>query len=172
MNELLAGAHPHLLVNHVPILGAFFALGLLVASYFVGGDVLRRTGFAFLIVTALAAGASDLSGDPAVEATKGLPGITRNAVHAHEDSAGKAFFVAGVVGVLALGALIRWRRTPVPASATLTLLVATVILSGMMAWTGLLGGQVRHTEVRPGATPAAATIIEPPRARGAPKNDE
>jgi hypothetical protein len=31
----------------------------------------------------------------------------------------------------------------------------------MMAYTGLLGGQIRHTEVRPGATPADATVIEP-----------
>jgi hypothetical protein len=35
----------------------------------------------------------------------------------------------------------------------------------MMAYTGLLGGRVRHTEVRPGATPADAAAIEPPRQR-------
>ena len=29
----------------------------------------------------------------------------------------------------------------------------------------LVGGQIRHTEVRPGATPADASVVEPPRGR-------
>jgi hypothetical protein len=41
-------------------------------------------------------------------------------------------------------------------------------LGGVMVYTGLLGGQVRHTEVRPGATAADAMKIEPPRQRRPP----
>jgi uncharacterized membrane protein len=165
MESLFSGAHFHLLVNHVPILGAFFALGLMAASYFFAGDVLRRTAFVVLVGTALAAVASDLSGDPAEKAVTGLPGVTRARIHAHEDLAGQALVVSGLVGVLALGALVRWRRAPVPQGAALAMLVASAIVSGLMAYTGLLGGQVRHTEVRPGAVPADAMTIEPPRAR-------
>ena len=39
---MFTGLHLHLLVNHAPILGAFFALGLLVASFRWAPDVLRR----------------------------------------------------------------------------------------------------------------------------------
>ena len=137
MNELLSGAHPHLLVNHVPIMGAFFGLSLLIASYLFAADVLRRTAFAVLVVTALAASASDLSGDAAEEAVKGLPGVTRERIRAHKDIAEKSDILAGVVAVV----------------------------SGLMAYTGLLGGRVRHTEVRPGAVPADAMIVEPQRAQ-------
>jgi hypothetical protein len=165
MESLFSGAHFHLLVNHVPILGALFALALLLASYFYAGDVLRRTALVVLVVTALGAAASDLSGDPAEDAIRGFPGVHRDQIHAHEAMADKSYYASIVLALAAVGVLVRWRRTPVPASATLVMLVGTAIVSGMMAYTGLLGGQVRHSEVRPGAVAGDATVIEPPRAR-------
>jgi hypothetical protein len=73
--------------------------------------------------------------------------------------------------VLALGALVRWRRSPVPRVPTLVLLAGTLVTSGLLAYTGLLGGRVRHTEVRPGATAAEASAVEPPR-EGRPEGSE
>ena len=162
---MFSGAHVHLIVNHAPIFGSLFALALLIASYFVAPDVLRRTAFVVLIGTALAAATADLSGDAAQDAVRGLPGIRREVIHAHEQMADKAYWVAAAVGILSLGALVRWRRTPVPGNATLVMLVGTVAVSALMVYAGLLGGQVRHTEVRPGATKADAMTIEPPRQR-------
>jgi MYXO-CTERM domain-containing protein len=165
---MFSGAHLHLLVNHAPIFGSLFALGLLVVSYFTATDVLRRTAFVVLIATAIAGVAADLSGDPAKDAIRGFPGVRRDVIRDHEDMGDKSYFIGGVVGLLALGALVRWRRKPVPGSATLVMLLATAVLSGAMVYTGLLGGRVRHTEVRPGATNADAMTIEPPRQRPPP----
>jgi hypothetical protein len=162
--ELFSGAHLQLLVNHVPILGALFALALLVASYVYAGDVLRRTAFVVLVATALGAAASAYSGDSAEDAVRGFPGVHRDQIHAHEEIADKAYLASGILAVLALGALVRWRSSPVPAGATVVILVGTALVSGLMAYTGLLGGRVRHSEVRPGAVPADAIVIEPPRA--------
>jgi hypothetical protein len=168
MDEFFSGAHPHLLINHVPVMGAVFALALLVASYLFAGDVLRRTAFAVLVVTALFAAASDLSGDPAEEAIKGYPGVSRERIHEHEDMADKSYIVAGIVGVLALAGLVRWRKTPVPSGVTVGMLLASAVVSGMMAYTALLGGRVRHTEVRPGAVPSDAMVVEPAPSRRPP----
>lgn len=170
---MFSGVHLHLLVNHAPILGALFALALLVASYRWAPDVLRRTALVVLIGTALAAVVADLTGDPAEDAIRGLPGVKREVIHAHEEFADKSYIAAAVVGVLALGALVRWRRAPLPGGVALGALVGAAVVSGMMVYTGLLGGQVRHTEVRPGATKADAMVIQPPRARppGAPAPD-
>jgi uncharacterized membrane protein len=165
---MFTGAHLHLLVNHAPIFGSLFALALLVASYFTSADVLRRTALVVLIGTAVAGAAADLSGDAAQDAIRGFPGVRREVIHAHERMADKAYVLAGVLGVLSLGALVRWRRRPIPASATLVALMATAFVGGAMMYTGLLGGQIRHTEVRPGATAADAMTIEPPRQRRAP----
>ena len=116
---MFSGAHLHLLVNHAPIFGSLFALALLVASYFTSADVFRRTAFVVLIVTAFAGAAADLSGKAAEDAVNGFPGIRRDVIHAHEQMGDKAYYLADILGVLALGALVRWRRRPVPASATL-----------------------------------------------------
>lgn len=165
MYGFFSGVHMHLLVNHVPILGALFALSLLAASFVWSPDVLRRTALVVLIATAAAAAVADLTGEPAEDAVKGLPGVRREAIHAHEEMAEASYIGAVALGALALGGLVRWRRAPVPRSATLVALAGTVALSGAMAYTGLLGGRIRHTEVRPGATSADATLVEPPRDR-------
>ncbi len=165
---MFSGAHLHLLVNHAPIFGSLFALLLLVVSYFTSADAFRRTAFVVLIGTAIAGVAADLSGDAAEDAIRGFPGVRREVIHAHEDMADKAYILADVLGVLALGALVRWRRRPIPAGATVVAILATAFVGGAMAYTALLGGQIRHTEVRPGATKADATTIEPPRQRPPP----
>jgi hypothetical protein len=91
--------------------------------------------------------------------------VRREVIHEHEEMGEKAYIAAGILGVLSLAALVRWRRSPVPRGAAYGVLVGAVVVGGMMAYTGLLGGRVRHTEVRPGATPADASVVEPPRVR-------
>ena len=78
----------------------------------------------------------------------------------------KAYILGGVLGALALIALIRWRSQPVPTGVTHAALLATAFVAGAMIYTGLLGGRIRHTEIRPGATTGDALIVEPPRQRG------
>lgn len=165
---MFTGAHFHLLVNHSPIFGSLFALALLIASYFTSADVFRRAAFVVLIATAIGGAAADLSGDAAEDAIKGFPGVRRDVIHAHEEMADKAYILADILGVLALGALLRWRRRPVPPGAALVAVLATAFVGGAFIYTGLLGGQIRHTEVRPGATAADAITIEPPRQRPPP----
>lgn len=167
----MTGAHLHLLVNHAPIFGALFALALLAASFIWSPDVLRRTALVVLIGTGLAAAAADYTGDPAEDAIRGFPGVRRAVIHEHEEMGDNSYIAAAVVGVLSLGALWRWRRAPLPRGVAAGSLVAAAVVSGMMVYTGLLGGRVRHTEVRPGATPADATVIEPRRVDGPPPDE-
>ena len=170
---MLSGVHLHLLVNHAPLFGALFALAVVAASFFWAPDVLRRTALVILVFTALAGAASDLTGEPAEDAIRGFPGVKRDVIHEHEEMGEKSYIVAIVVGVLALGALVRWRRVPIPRGVGLGSLAGAAVVSGMMAYTALLGGRVRHTEVRPGATDADATAIEPRRPRpGAPQPEQ
>jgi uncharacterized membrane protein len=165
MNDFFSGVHLHLLVNHAPIFGALFGFALLVSSLLFAPDVLRRAAFVVLIANGIAAFVADQTGEPAEDAIRGFPGVRRELVHEHEDSGEQAFIAAAIVGAIALGALVRWRRTPVPRGITLVVLVGAAVVSVMMAYTGLLGGRIRHTEVRPGAVPGDAMIVEPPPPR-------
>ena len=118
--------------------------------------------FVFLIFTGFAGAASDLTGEPAVHAVRGLPGIRRDVTHDHEEMGQKSFIAAAIVGVLAIGLLFRSRNGPLSNGEAMTGLVTSLIVSAMMSYTGLLGGRVRHTEVRPDATPADAAAVEAP----------
>ena len=168
---MFSGAHLHLLANHAPIFGSLFALAAVLVSFFwvSASDVLRRVALLFLIFAGLAAMVANLSGDAAEDAIRGFPGVRREVIHEHEEMGDKSYLAAGVVGLLAIGALVRWRRTPIPRGAAYGALVGAAVVSGMMVYTGLLGGRVRHTEVRPGATPADAVFIEPRPARREPE---
>jgi hypothetical protein len=160
----MTGAHLHLLVNHAPILGALFALALLCASYVWAPEVLRRTALVVLVGVGVAAAAANFSGEPAEDAIEDYPGVQRAVIHEHEEFAEKAFIAAALLGVLALGGLVRWRSSPLPSRVAGGATLGAAVVGGMMAYTGLLGGEVRHTEVRTGATAADAIVVEPPRA--------
>jgi len=63
-----------------------------------------------------------------------------------------------VLGVAALGGLILFRRgRALPVWFSVSLLVAALIVSGLMAWVANLGGQIRHSEIRADNSPPAAT---------------
>ena len=113
--------------------------------------------------------AAKCTGQPAEDGVRELPGITRAAIRAHEDMADTAFIAAGLRGALALGTTVRWRRTPIPNGAVVAARTGTLgVAPPLMAYTGLLGRQVRHTHVRRGATAVDALVIEPARARPSP----
>jgi uncharacterized membrane protein len=157
----MTGVHLHLLVNHAPIFGSVFALVLFLASYVWAPDVLRRLAFALLIFAGVAGAAANFTGEPAEDHVRGLPGIRRAVIHEHEEMGEKAYLVAAAAGILSIVLLVRSRHRPMSSGVAAVGLGASVIVATMMAYTGLLGGQVRHTEVRPGATPADAAAIEP-----------
>lgn len=98
-------------------------------------------------------------------AIRGLPGVVRQRTLAHEDMAEQAFLIGDLVAVLAIISLLKWRREPVPTRVAGGMLLVSAWMMGAMFYTALLGGRVRHTEVRPGAKPADAALLEPTRER-------
>lgn len=148
--------HLHLLLNHVPVLGAAFGLGLLAFGLWRKSDELKKTSFGVFVIAALLAVPVYLSGEPAEEGVESLPGVSKAIIEQHEEAAEVAFTAIIVLGVIALVGLFLFRRgRVVPTWFTSLMLIASITVSGLMAWTANLGGQVRHTEIRSGAAPAA-----------------
>ncbi len=148
--------HLHLLLNHLPIIITGLGLLLLLAGLVRHRDDLSRTAMVFFIGGALSALPSYFTGEPAEEAVEDLPGVTKAIIESHEDAALIAAIIVGVLGVFALWALWRHRRPAVmPRWVVQVALLGAIAGSATMAWAGLLGGQVRHTEVRADATAPA-----------------
>lgn len=152
------GAHLHLLVNHVPVLGLFFGLALLVAALWRRSTELTRTSLVIFVLTAVAAIVVYLTGEPAEDSVEGLADVTKTMIGRHESAALAATIGVGVLGGFALLGLAGFRRlAAIPRWFTSSSLVLAIVTAGMMGWTANLGGQIRHTEIRAGAPAAGGT---------------
>jgi hypothetical protein len=149
-------AWAHLVLNHVPILGASFALPLLAVGIFRRNETLLRAGWVALVVVALVAGPVYLAGEGAEEIVEHLPGVSHDAIEAHEEIALFALIGAVTLGVVSLAALFLSRRGPAPAGIRIGSLVLALVVAGIMTLTADKGGRIRHPEAHDGAAAAEA----------------
>jgi hypothetical protein len=146
------------LLNHIPVVGTLIGLGLLALALWRRADELKRAALGLLLICALIALPTYMTGEPAENGVEGLPGVSKALIEQHEKAAGVALGGSLVVGVLALVGLIWFRgNRVVPAWFGVITLTGTLAVSVLMGWTASLGGQVRHTEIR---SHAAATTPE------------
>ena len=154
--------HLHLVLNHLPIIVTSLALLLVAIAAWRGNDYLARIALAFFIGGALSALPTYLTGEGAEEAVEDLAGVSRDLIEQHQDIALVSALVIGVLGVLAAWTLWRYRRAAtVPRIIVRGMLVGGIVGASLMGYTGLLGGQIRHSEVRAG-------YVAPARGAGGP----
>jgi uncharacterized membrane protein len=156
MSSLITPAnlsHLHLLLNHFPTVGLTVAFVLLVVSILsdtdtVKHDTMKPTALGVLFgiaVMALPVFTTGLAADAAIEK---LPGISQEAIKAHEDAALPSFIVLELSGLAAWIGLWRWRRTHrVPPSLTFITFVLAAISLGLMTVTASIGGAIHHPEI-------------------------
>jgi hypothetical protein len=151
----MSAVHLHLLLSHVPVLGAVFGLLLLAYGTLRGKDQVVRVSLGTLAIVGLAGLAVYLTGEPAEGIVEELPGISEAILERHEEAALFATIGGGVVALVALAGLVLHRARPVGPRFAAATLVMTLGLVGGMAWTANLGGQIRHSEIRAGASAEA-----------------
>lgn len=148
----MSAAHVHLLLNHIPILGGIFGLLVLCYGMWRKSDEIKKTSLGVFVITALLTIPVYLTGDGAAEIVSNLPGVSTAIIQQHDQAATitmVAIEILGAVSLLSLG--LSWRsRRELRSWMTLGVLILAMISSGLAAWTGALGGQIRHTEVRAG----------------------
>ena len=150
-------AHLHVLLNHVPIIGGIFAVALLVIGMLFKSADVTRVGLLALVVVALFTIPTHLTGEPAEEVAEHLPGVTHDVIEEHEDAAKFGAYMMYATGIAALAALVLDRRRRAPRWLHAVVLLLALLSTAAMVRVGFLGGQVRHTEFRPGAEAAAGT---------------
>jgi uncharacterized membrane protein len=119
-------AHLHLVVNHFPIIGTIFGLGILIAGLIFKNQTLKNTAFVLFIIAAAFGFASMNTGEGAEEIAEKLPGVTDQLIETHEELAETFSLFLYATG-----------------------LVVAVYFAQQ---TGTSGGEIRHTEIRANAT--------------------
>jgi uncharacterized membrane protein len=144
--------HMHLLLNHVPVVGA--ALGAVLLAYAVvrRSSEVAKLALALFAALAVVTVAVFFTGEPAEEAIEHMPGFSNTIVEQHEELALLSTIAFAGLGALGLAALVYFRRRLLPRWAAATGLALSLTISGMMAVTANLGGQIRHSEIRAGAS--------------------
>jgi hypothetical protein len=145
----MSAAHIHLLLNHIPILGSLFGLLLLLYAMLKGSDEMKRVCFGIFVITALITIPVYLTGDGAARIIQNLPGVSEDIIRQHDSA---ATFTIIAVELLGAASLLGWWLTrkgkKLVGWLLVTVFVLAIISTGLGMWTGNLGGQIRHTEVR------------------------
>jgi len=144
--------HLHLALNHVPVLGTPFLLGLLLWSWARGQAVTLRFCLWLFVMLAAASIGIKFTGDFAAEKVGAQPGFDKALIDQHEQSADQAttgVFLMGIAAGVALLVSRRGRPTPTWTLGLLALLALATF--ALMARTANFGGHIRHPEIRPGA---------------------
>ncbi len=145
--------HLHLALNHVPVIGTPFLLGLLTWSWARGQDVTLRFCLWMLVVLAAASIAIKFTGDFAAEKLVANPALDKALLERHEESADQAtagVFFMGITATVALFVSRESRATPKWSLGLLAFLALATF--ALMARTANIGGQIRHPEIRPGTS--------------------
>ena len=147
--------HLHLLLNHVPIIGAVLGVLLVGVAIARRSDELGKVALGAFVLLGVVSVAVFLTGEPAEDLVEKLPGVSRALTEEHEEAALLATIVMGVVGSLSLIALGAFRKRSLARWVTPALMVLALGATGTMGYAANLGGQIRHTEIR-------SSIVVPP----------
>ena len=145
-------AHLHLLLNHLPVLGAPFVALLLGWGLLRRQRELVRTGLGAAVLVAALSYPVFLTGEPAEQLVEDASWFDEHRVHEHEDRAEAGLIAVLITGTVAgLGVWQSRGGREVNRLFSGAALTGLVISAGLFGWTALAGGQIRHDEVRAGA---------------------
>lgn len=147
-------AHVHLLITHLPIVGSLLGACVLLFGLWSRNSPTYKAAYLVLIISSLGALVAYFTGEGAEEVVEDIAGVAKNAIHVHEDFALYAVLSLSLLGLVSIAAFYVTvsNTTSIRHLAQITLILALISFS-LVARTGYLGGQIRHTEM--GSTTSA-----------------
>ena len=153
-------AQLHLAFTHVPVLLSITGVIMLIVSFIIKSRTLTKTSYIIIAVAGIAAIPVYLTGEETEEVVENLPGVFENIISRHEDVAMWAMISVAVAGLMALVAFFSFRWPAFAKVSKVLVLIFSLATGGLMAQTAHLGGQIRHSEIRTGATAQPTTNSE------------
>lgn len=140
--------HIHLLITHLPIFGSI--LGGLVLTYglWTKSNNTKIAAYYIFIISAMGAGIAYLTGEAAEETAENIQGIVKDVIEEHEHFSVYALVSLIILGVTSICAVFLTNRKPLlEKKVAIIILFVSFVSFGLVARTGYLGGQIRHTEI-------------------------
>lgn len=145
--------HLHLLITHLPIFGSILGGLVLAHGLWTKSNQTIIAAYNLFIISAIGAGIAYLTGEAAEETVENIQGIEKNMIEQHEDFAVFALVSFIILGVASIGGLfLTIRKSALTPTIAVVILFISLISFGLVARTGYLGGQIRHTEINNSAT--------------------
>lgn len=148
MNE----AHLHMVVNHFPIIGTIFGLGILVIGIVLKNTTIKNTAYCLFVVAAVFAVISMGTGEGAEEMVEDMPSVGKQIIHEHEEIAEKLAIVLYLLGLVSIaGFYMNFKNYAKASLVSFIALTISVVAVFLAQQTGTSGGEIRHTEIRANA---------------------
>lgn len=140
--------HLHLLITHLPIYGSILGGFVLAYGLWTNSNNTIIAAYLLFIISAVGAGIAYATGEAAEETVENIKAISKGNIDQHEDFAIYALWGFIILGVTSLiGLLFSLKNWIGKKYISLVLLLMALISFGLVAYTGYLGGQIRHTEI-------------------------
>ncbi len=147
----MSQVHLHLLITHLPIFGSILGAFVLGYGLWAKSNQTKNAAYFIFIISAIGAAIAYLTGEGAEEAIENIQGVSENMIELHEDAAMYALISLIALGLMSIVALVVTRfKTSLIKSTSIIVLIISLVSFGLVARTGYLGGQIRHTEIANG----------------------
>ncbi|WP_191963312.1 hypothetical protein [Flavobacterium luteum] len=145
-------AHLHLIVNHFPIIGTVFGLGILISGMILKNNSVKTVAYVLFIVAAIFAAFSMGTGEGAEELVEDMPNVGKQIIHDHEELAEGFAILLYVIGFMSLISIyLSIKKNALGKYSAIITLVLVSIAVFLAKEVGTSGGEIRHTEIRPKA---------------------
>lgn len=146
-------AHWHLVVNHFPIIGTIFGLGILIVGLVLKNKTAENIAYVLFVVAAVFGFASMSTGEGAEEIVEDMPSVGDAIIHEHEEMAEKLALVLYVLGSISLvGLFLNFKQHSKARLLSFLAVIVAIAAVVIGKQVGTTGGEVRHTEIRANAS--------------------
>jgi uncharacterized membrane protein len=155
-------AYVHLLVNHFPVVLSLLGLAAVALAVLTRKRTVWLYALATLALAAISAPVATKTGDEGEDAAEHLAGVSRRAIHEHEEAAELATYIMLATGLAA--AYGWWRLSRAGAEARIPAWLGAAVAVGALASAGTvarasqLGGHILHGE---NGLTSSPTVVAP-----------
>jgi uncharacterized membrane protein len=143
--------HIHLLITHLPIFGSILGGLVLLHGIGVRSNQTKIAAYYIFLLSSIGAGIAYFTGEAAEETVENIQGVVEASIKQHEEFALFALISLIILGVTALiGLFLTWRNSALTRTVAFIILFISFLSFVIVARTGYLGGQIRHTEITNG----------------------